>query len=120
MSGDNITATDFPQRREKYLKLSRSHQFGNLASDLNRVAMGLASTRHVESLAFWVEQAKHLAEWTAVNAKPEEVKELLELQNELTKFQQSINITKERELMKTQAKTWSDRMIEHSGLLKEK
>jgi hypothetical protein len=115
-----MTATDFPQRREKYLKLPRSHQFGNLAADLNRVSMGLAGTGHVESLAFWVEQAKHLAEWTTVNAKPEEVKELLEIQNELEKFQQHIDISEERERMKTRAKAWSDRMIEHSGLLEEK
>jgi hypothetical protein len=115
-----MTATDFPQRREKYLKLPRSHQFGNLASDLNRVSMGLAGTGHVESLAFWIEQAKHLAEWTAVNAKPEEVEELLEIQIELEKFQQNIAILEERELMKTRAKTWSDRMIEHSGLLEER
>jgi hypothetical protein len=112
-----MTATDFPQRREKYLKLPRSQQFGNLAVDLNRVHMGLAGTGHVESLAFWIEQAKHIAKWTAVNAKPEEVEELLEIQNELKKFQQNIDITEERELMKTRAKTWSDRMIEHSGLL---
>jgi hypothetical protein len=114
-----MTATDFPQRREKYLKLSRSYQFGNLASDLNRVYMGLAGTGYVESLAFWIEQAKHLAEWTAVNAKPEEVKELLEIQNELAKLQQNINDITERELMKTRAKAWSDHMIEHSELLGE-
>ncbi len=114
-----MTATDFPQRREKYLKLSRSYQFGSLVSDLNRVVMGLIGTGHVESLAFWIEQAKYLAEWTAASAKPEEVKELLEIQNELEKFQQNINIAEERELMKARVKVWSDRMIEHSGLLQE-
>ncbi len=114
-----MTATDFTQRREKYLKLPRSYQFGNLASDLNRVAMGLAGTGHVESLAFWVEQAKHLAKWTAVSAKPEEVKELLEIHQALANFEQNINDKTEREKMKTNAKLWSDKMIEHSGLLQE-
>jgi hypothetical protein len=113
-----MTARDFPQRREKYLRLPMSYQFGNLATDLNRVVMGLSGTGH-ENVAFWVEQAKHLAEWTAVSAKPEIAKEVLEIHQALTDFENKIDDEVEREKMKIAAKLWSDKMIEHSGLLVE-
>jgi hypothetical protein len=113
-----MNARDFPQRREKYLRLPMSYQFGNLATDLNRVVMGLSGTGY-ENIAFWVEQAKHLAEWTAVSAKPEIAKEVLEIHLALATFEKNINDEGEREKMKVNAKLWSDRMIEHSGLLVE-
>lgn len=116
-----MSARDFPQRRLKYIKLSKRLRFGNLASDLNRVATGLAGGSYSENMPFWVEQAKHLAAWTAESTTSEEVaREVFEIHLALARFEQNINDEAERKIMMVQAKQWAERMIEHSGIMEEK
>lgn len=115
-----MSATDFPTRRLKYTTLSKRLRFGNLATDLNRVATGLAGGNYSENVPFWVEQAKHLAAWTAESTTEEEVaQEVLEIHLALARFEQNINDETERSIMMVKAKEWSARVMQHSGLLEE-
>lgn len=115
-----MSAKDFSERRLKYIKLSKRLRFGNLASDLNRVATGLAGGSCSQNVPFWVEQAKHLAAWTAESTTSEEVdREVFEIHLALARFEQNTNDEAERNIMIVKAKEWSERMIEHSGIMEE-
>jgi hypothetical protein len=68
-----------------------------------------------------LDEAKHLIEWTAADTDPEVAAELVAMQKLIVLWQKAWTktvITREqRTLLATQAKQWSDRTLEFSGLV---
>jgi hypothetical protein len=90
--------------------LARSRSFSN--NDLNRNAV-----------AHLIEESKFFVEWTAIDTAIDIAAELVELQVQLARWQLGwANIwadDSQRTKVADQAKVWSERVLEMSGLLSE-
>lgn len=108
--------------RQRYLRDSLSVRLGGLATNLRRIksfAANDASREVVESL---IEESKYFIEWTAADAK-QNTAELVELQIELARWQcgwkDIWSNPERRKQMAEQSSTWSNRVLEMSGLLNQ-
>ena len=67
------------------------------------------------------DKAKHLIEWTAADTEPETAAELVHMQTMITLWQrawdQARQSPKQRILLPMQAKDWSDKAVDFSGLV---
>jgi hypothetical protein len=106
---------DFSKLRDKFSSLPLSKQLGSLASSLNRISLIPSDVGRCTM----IEECKYFIEWTAAATEPEVAEELIDIQRQLTYFEDKLNQPETVQLLKTQAKEWSDRVLEHSGLLKE-
>ena len=113
--------TNIEQRREKYLRQPMPRRLGNLASNLNRIATYSDGSFSKESIFELIRESQYFAEWTAGDASLELTLSLVDMQRQLARWKIHWDDVWENETEKTQmqqvAKLWSDRLIEHSGLL---
>jgi hypothetical protein len=113
----------FEQRREKYLRQPMPRRLGNLASNLNRIATYSNGSFSKENIFDLIRESQYFAEWTAADAPLELTLSLVEMQRQLARWKLHWSEVWQDESKKTQmqeqAKFWSDRMIEHSGLQQE-
>jgi hypothetical protein len=119
-----MTARDFPQRREKYMRQPMPRRLGNLASNLNRIATYSDGSFSKESIFELVRESQYFAEWTAEGASLELTQSIVDMQRQLAKWKlhwdEVWQDENRKSQMQKQAKAWSDHIIEHSGLLEEK
>ncbi|MBF6593052.1 MAG: hypothetical protein IVW51_01230 [Thermaceae bacterium] len=108
--------TDLPTRKEGFLRDPLPRRLGNLASSLNRIALIPTSTGR----AAMVDECKHFIEWTAADTEPETAEELVEIQRQLPRFEDKLEQPDQLQTLKNRAKEWSNRVLQHSGLLEEK
>lgn len=115
---------NYEQRREKYLRQPMPRRLGNLASNLNRIATYSNGSFSKDNIYELIRESQYFGEWTAENASLELTQQIVEMQRQLARWKLHWNAIWENESRKTQmqkqAKLWSDKMIEHSGLLQEK
>jgi len=68
-----------------------------------------------------LDEAKHLIEWTAADTEPEAAAELVHMQTMITIWQHAWNEAsqnpQQRLLLSLQAKNWSDKAVDFSGLV---
>lgn len=68
-----------------------------------------------------LDEAKHLIEWTAADTEPETAAELVQMQTLLALWQkawgEASQNPKQRLLLSVQAKNWSDKAVDFSGLV---
>lgn len=107
--------------KERYLRDELPIRLGNLASNLTRIksrCQNVANRELVESL---LQESKLFIEWTARDAEVEIAAELVELQIQLSLWQYCMGRIwddgSQRMLFAEQAKDWSERVLNLSGLL---
>ncbi|MFB2834110.1 hypothetical protein [Floridanema evergladense] len=112
---------DWNVLKERYLKDATPTRLGNLASNLSRIksrCQNVANRELVESL---LQESKLFIEWTAPDAEVEIAAQLVELQIQLALWQYRIDQIwddgSQRMLFAEQAKVWSERVLNLSGLL---
>jgi hypothetical protein len=70
-----------------------------------------------------LEEAKYLIEWTAADAEPEVASELVSMQTLINlwlgAWENASQSKTQRTLLSVQAKQWSDRVLDFSGLLNQ-
>lgn len=70
-----------------------------------------------------LEEAKYYIEWTAAETEPETAAELVSIQTLITLWEKgwegAFQNISQRTLLSVQAKQWSDRILERSGLLEQ-
>ena len=112
---------DWSTIRERYLRDDLPIRLGGLAANLSRIksfAAHEASRAVVEGL---IDESKYFIEWTAAEMDSDTAAKLMELQIQLARWQ--LNWTKiwsdptQRRGMAEQAGSWSQRVLEISGLL---
>lgn len=107
--------------RERFLRDPLPRRLGGLAATLGRISSVARKTSDPGNVTRLLEEAKYLIEWTAADAEPEIAAELVSMQRLLNlwlKTWDKTNQTKEqRTLLSVQAKLWSDRAMDFSGLL---
>lgn len=107
--------------KDRYLKEPFNMRLGHLASDLARVHTFLENSMNIKATEDVLEESKFFIEWTAPEA-PFDVQVLLsEMQLRLALWQCHLQKQKEkfaeREELKKTAKSWSQQLLEISGLL---
>ena len=112
---------DWTKTRERYLALDASHQLGHIASSLARIKSQIYLDIPLNGVLATIEECQHWVEWTISDAEIHD--ELVKLAQLLGNWQQneatiSSNPTV-RATIAEQAKVWSDRILDYSGLLSE-
>ncbi|MEW6093815.1 MAG: hypothetical protein AB1531_07625, partial [Chloroflexota bacterium] len=93
---------------------------GGLAATLGRISSSARRSTDPEIVSNLLDEAKHLIEWTAADAEPETAAELVQIQTMIALWQNTWKDAsqnpKQRILLSVQAKVWSDKALDFSGL----
>ena len=112
---------DMEKRRERFLRDPLPRRLGGLAATLGRISSSARKSTDPQTVYQLLDEAKHLIEWTAVEAEPEAAAELVRMQTMITLWQhaweEASKSPKQRLLLSVQAKDWSDKAVDFSGLV---
>ena len=107
--------------RERFLRDSLPRRLGGLAATLGRISSSARKSTDPSIVSNLLDEAKHLIEWTAAEAEPETAAELVQIQTMITLWQrawtEASQNPKLRTLLSVQAKDWSDKAVDFSGLV---
>jgi hypothetical protein len=112
--------TNKEKLRERFLRDPLPRRLGGLSATLGRISSSARESADPAQVVRLLDEAKHLIEWTAAETDPEVAAELVTMQRLISLWQRvwaRAEATREqRTLLATQAKHWSDRALEFSGL----
>jgi hypothetical protein len=113
---------DKEKKRARYLRDPLPRRLGGLAATLGRIASSARNANDPTVVRGLLEEAKYYIEWTAAETDPDTAAELVSMQRLITLWEKSWesafqNIS-QRALLSVQAKQWSDRALDMSGLLR--
>lgn len=107
--------------RERYMRDAVPMRLGGLAANLARVNSFSKNQSNREAVNNLLEESKYFIEWTAHETEIEIAAELIEMQIQLARWQQRLrNIWEDqthRAMIGEQARVWSNKLLERSGLL---
>ena len=108
--------------RQRFLRDPLPRRLGGLAATLGRISSSARESSDQANVARLLEEAKYLIEWTAADTEPEVAAELVSMQTLinlwLKVWDKASQNKQQRTLLSVQAKHWSDRAMDFSGLLK--
>jgi len=108
--------------RERFLRDPLPRRLGGLAVTLGRISSVARKSSDPTNVTRLLEEAKSLIEWTAAEAEPEIAAELVSMQTLLNlwlkAWGEASQHKAQRTLLSVQAKHWSDKAMDFSGLLK--
>lgn len=114
---------DWTITQERYLCEAVPTRLGELAANLARIRSFSNNNLNRDAVASLIEESKFFIEWTAMDAGIDQAAELVELQVQLAHWQLGWSKIWTDDARRTnvaeQAKVWSDRVLEMSGLLSE-
>ena len=106
--------------RERFLRDPLSRRLGGLAATLGRISSSARKSNDPNIVSNLLDEAKHLIEWTAADTEPETAAALVHMQTMITLWQrawdEASQNSKQRLLLSVQAKGWSDKALDFSGL----
>lgn len=112
--------TNKEKLRERFLRDPLPRRLGGLAATLGRVSSSARKSTDPNIVSNLLDEAKHLIEWTAAEAEPETAAELVRIQTMISLWQRAWSEAsqnpKQRLLLSVQAKYWSDKAVDFSGL----
>ncbi|HEU0291170.1 MAG TPA: hypothetical protein VFR47_00440 [Anaerolineales bacterium] len=107
--------------RERFLRDPLPRRLGGLAATLGRISSSARNSTDPQIAQAHLQEARYFIEWTAAEAEPEIAAELVSMQRLLTLWLKAWNKAsqnkEERTLLSVQAKYWSDRVLDFSGLV---
>ena len=112
---------DWKSLKERYLRDALPIRLGNLASNLARIKSRCQNPANGELVENLLQESKLFIEWTAKDVEIEIAAELVELQVQLACWQYSWariwEDTEQRMIVREQARVWSEKVLNMSGLL---
>jgi hypothetical protein len=106
--------------RERFLRDPLPRRLGGLAATLGRVSSVARKSSDPTNVIRLLEEAKYMIEWTAADTEPEIAAELVSMQTMLNlwlrAWDNASQHKEQRTLLSVQAKHWSDRALDFSGL----
>lgn len=106
--------------RERFLRDPLPRRLGGLAATLGRISSVARKSSDPTNVARLLEEAKYLIEWTAAETEPEVAAELVSMQTQinlwLRAWDHASQHREQRTLLSVQAKHWSERALDFSGL----
>ena len=107
--------------RERFLRDPLPRRLGGLAATLGRISSSARKSTEATIVANLLDEAKHLIEWTAADTPPKTAAELVRIQTMISLWQRAWDEAsqnpKQRLLLSVQAKDWSDKAVDFSGLV---
>lgn len=117
----NYDKAKLSARKERYLRDELPIRLGNLASNLSRLRSFAENVALGEAACRVLIESKFFIEWAAVDASLSQQVELLELQRTLARWHlgwgEIWGNPERRNRMAAEARQWSNRLLESSGLL---
>lgn len=108
--------------RERFLRDPLPRRLGGLAATLGRISSVARKSSDPINVTRLLEEAKYMIEWTAADTEPDVAAELVSMQRLvnlwLKAWENASQNKDQRTLLSVQAKQWSDRAMDFSGLLK--
>jgi hypothetical protein len=112
---------DKKRLRERYLRDPLPRRLGGLAATFGRISSSARKSADPVIVADLLDEARRLIEWTAGDTEPEIAAELVRIQTLLTLWQKAWKVAsqnpQQRLLLSVQAKDWSDKAVDFSGLV---
>lgn len=112
--------TDKEKLRERFLRDPLPRRLGGLAATFGRISSSARRSTDPSVVSNLLDEAKHLIEWTAAETEPETAAELVRIQAMICLWQrawtEASQNSKQRLLLSMQAKDWSDKAVDFSGL----
>ncbi|MCC6499261.1 MAG: hypothetical protein IT313_03230 [Anaerolineales bacterium] len=109
--------------RERFLRDPLPKRLGGLAATLGRVSSVARTSSDPANVSRLLEEAKYLIEWTAAEAETEVASELVSMQTLINlwlgAWGNASQNKEQRTLLSVQAKQWSDKVLDFSGLLNQ-
>ena len=106
--------------RDRFLRDPLPRRLGGLAATLGRISSSARESSDPAGVTRLLQEAKYLIEWTAADTEPEIAAELVSIQTQinlwLRAWEKTSQLKEQRTLLSVQAKHWSDRALEFSGL----
>jgi hypothetical protein len=106
--------------RERFLRDPLPRRLGGLAATLGRISSVARKSSDPTNVTRLLEEAKYMIEWTAADTEPEVAAELVAIQRLvnlwLNAWGSASQYKAQRTLLSVQAKHWSDRALDFSGL----
>ena len=113
--------TNKEKLRERFLRDPLPHRLGGLAATLGRISSSARKSTDPNVVSDLLDEAKHLIEWTAAETEPETAAELVQMQTMISLWQrvwtEASQNPRQRILLSVQAKNWSDKAVDFSGLV---
>jgi len=107
--------------RERFLRDPLPQRLGGLAATLGRVSSSARNSLDPLIVRNHLHEARYFIEWTAAETKPEVAAELVSMQRLITLWlrvwEKTSHFREQRTLLSVEAKQWSDRVLDFSGLL---
>ena len=111
---------DREKLRQRFLRDALPVRLGNLSATLGRISSNARESKDQSTVGDLLDEAKHLIEWTAADADITTAAELVEMQRLIALWQRawdsSARDQRQRILLSVQAKAWSDKALDLSGL----
>jgi hypothetical protein len=112
---------DKEKLRQRFLRDPLPRRLGGLAATFGRISSSARNSTDPVIVSNLLDEAKHLIEWTAADTEPETAAELVQMQTLISLWQrawdEASHNTQQRTLLSVQAKSWSDRALDFSGLV---
>ena len=113
--------TNKEKKRERFLRDPLPRRLGGLSATLGRISSSARNASDPAVVQGLLEEAKYYIEWTAADAEIETAAELVSMQTLITLWERgwesAFHNISQRTLLSVQAKQWSDRALDLSGLL---
>ncbi len=113
--------SDEAKLRERFFRDPLPTRLGGLAATLARVSSSARASGSDATVTSLLNEAKYFIEWTAAETNPEDAAELAQIQVQIALWERAWDTASsnkaERTLLSMQAKLWSDKALEISGLL---
>ncbi|MGB8215555.1 MAG: hypothetical protein WCE68_18540 [Anaerolineales bacterium] len=111
---------DREKLRERFLRDPLPRRLGGLAATFGRISSSARKSSDPAVVSDQLDEARWLIEWTAGEADPEVAAELVRIQILLTVWLKAWETAsldpRQRLLLSLQAKDWSDKAVDFSGL----
>jgi hypothetical protein len=106
---------------DRFLRDPLPRRLGGLAATLGRISSSARKSTDPNVVSNLLDEAKHFIEWTAADTEPEIAAELVRIQIMISLWQRAWDEAsqnpKQRLLLSVQAKDWSDKTVDFSGLV---
>lgn len=112
---------DMEKLRERFIRDPLPRRLGGLAATLGRISSSARKSTDPNVVFDLLNEAKHLIEWTAADTEPVTAAELVHMQTMIALWErawdEASQSRKQRLLLSVQAKNWSDKAVDFSGLV---
>jgi hypothetical protein len=106
---------------DRFIRDPLPRRLGGLAATLGRISSSARRSSDPNIVSDLLDEARRMIEWTAGETEPEIANELVHIQTLLTIWQKAWGAasqnSQQRLLLSLEAKNWSDKAIDFSGLM---